>query len=100
MIHPIAARAPGTRLSAGDATISRSAATPTSRSSPRSVRGSGSASASYRSAARDGAGAVVAPSDLSFELETWVVMHEDLRGVARVRAVFDALVEGLLGYLA
>lgn len=29
------------------------------------------------------------------EMEAWVVMHEDLRGVARVRAVFDALVAGL-----
>ncbi len=35
----------------------------------------------------------------AWELETWVVCHEDLRNVARVRAVFDALVEGMLGYL-
>lgn len=34
-----------------------------------------------------------------FDLETWVICHEDLRGVARVRAVFDALVAGLIGYL-
>lgn len=32
-------------------------------------------------------------------LETWVVCHEDLRGVARVRTVFDALVTGLKAYL-
>jgi DNA-binding transcriptional LysR family regulator len=32
-------------------------------------------------------------------LETWIVCHEDLRGVARVRAVFDALAEGLREYL-
>jgi DNA-binding transcriptional LysR family regulator len=51
-------------------------------------------------AARDPALVPLFTSDLSFPLETWVVMHEDLRGVARVRAVFDALVEGLLGYLA
>lgn len=31
----------------------------------------------------------------NIELETWIVMHEDLRGNARCRAVFDALVEGL-----
>ena len=28
-------------------------------------------------------------------LETWVVMHEDLRTTARMRIVFDALVEGM-----
>ena len=32
---------------------------------------------------------------LRFELETWVVMHEDLRAVPRVRRVFDHLVERL-----
>jgi DNA-binding transcriptional LysR family regulator len=36
----------------------------------------------------------VLPS-LAFPLEAWVVMHEDLRSVRRVRLVFDALVEGL-----
>lgn len=35
-----------------------------------------------------------------FDLETWVVCHEDLRNVARVRAVFDALVAGLRAYIA
>lgn len=34
--------------------------------------------------------------ELSFELETWVVMHEDLGQAAAVRAVFDALVAALL----
>ena len=37
---------------------------------------------------------------LVFELDTWVVCHEDLRNVARVRAVFDALVAGLSAYIA
>jgi hypothetical protein len=32
-------------------------------------------------------------------LEAWVVTHEDLRAVRRVREVFDALVAGLVGYL-
>jgi DNA-binding transcriptional LysR family regulator len=34
----------------------------------------------------------------SFDLETFVVTHEDLREVRRVRLVFDALVEGLTAY--
>lgn len=37
--------------------------------------------------------------DFELPLETWVVCHEDLRGVARVRTVFDALVTGLKTYL-
>lgn len=35
---------------------------------------------------------------LTFPLETFVVTHEDLREVRRVRLVFDALVEGLTAY--
>jgi DNA-binding transcriptional LysR family regulator len=38
--------------------------------------------------------------EFEFPIDTWVVCHEDLRGVARVRAVFDALAEGLIAYLA
>jgi DNA-binding transcriptional LysR family regulator len=41
----------------------------------------------------------VLPQQLEFDLETWVVCHEDLRAVARVRAVFDALVTGLGEYI-
>lgn len=37
--------------------------------------------------------------DFELPLETWVVCHEDLRGLARVRTVFDALVTGLRTYL-
>ncbi len=37
----------------------------------------------------------VLPQAFTIELETWIVMHEDLRGNGRCRAVFDALVEGL-----
>ncbi|MBV8664023.1 MAG: LysR family transcriptional regulator, partial [Hyphomicrobiales bacterium] len=33
-------------------------------------------------------------------LETWLVMHEDLRASARLRAVYDHLAEGLTAYLA
>jgi DNA-binding transcriptional LysR family regulator len=46
-------------------------------------------------ARRDPALVRVTPDLFSFELPLWVVMHEDLRGVARCRAVFDALAEGL-----
>lgn len=35
-----------------------------------------------------------------FHLETWLVMHEDLRAMRRVRLVFDHLVEQLGAYLA
>lgn len=33
-------------------------------------------------------------------LQTWVVMHEDLKGSSRCRATFDALVHGLGAYIA
>jgi hypothetical protein len=32
-------------------------------------------------------------------MPVWLVMHEDLRGVPRVRAAFDHIAEGLLSYL-
>lgn len=41
----------------------------------------------------------VLPS-ITFELEVWVVMHEDLAGVRRVRAVFDHLKGALKRYVA
>ena len=34
------------------------------------------------------------------ELETWIVMHEDLRSSERCRIAFDALVAGVSGYIA
>lgn len=34
-----------------------------------------------------------------FDLEMWLVMHEDLRRVARMRALFDHLDQGLRSYL-
>jgi DNA-binding transcriptional LysR family regulator len=33
------------------------------------------------------------------KLETWLVMHENLRATPRCRVVFDALARGLLDYL-
>jgi DNA-binding transcriptional LysR family regulator len=41
----------------------------------------------------------VLPKVISLPLETWVTMHEDLRGSPRCRVTFDALVEGMLAYI-
>jgi len=40
------------------------------------------------------------PQQVSLQLETWVVMHENLRNSARCRVTFDALVDGMQRYLA
>ncbi len=50
-------------------------------------------------ATRDPALVPVLAGAFGFDLETWVVCHEDLRNVARVCAVFDALVDGLRRYI-
>tara|TARA_R110002020_G_scaffold83397_1_gene206748 strand:+ start:152768 stop:153676 length:909 start_codon:yes stop_codon:yes gene_type:complete len=39
------------------------------------------------------------PDEMTFSLETWVTMHEDLRGNRRIRLVFDHLVDGLTRYM-
>jgi DNA-binding transcriptional LysR family regulator len=49
-------------------------------------------------AARDPMLERVMPDIFAFDLETFVVTHEDLKDVRRVRLVFDALVEGLTKY--
>ncbi|MBN3820277.1 LysR family transcriptional regulator, partial [Paraburkholderia sp. Se-20369] len=41
----------------------------------------------------------VLPDEVALPLETWVVMHEDLRNSPRCRAAFDALVGGLCAYV-
>jgi len=51
-------------------------------------------------ARRDGALVRLLPRQMAFALETWVTMHEDLRGSPRCRATFDALVAGMLAYAA
>lgn len=51
-------------------------------------------------ARRDPGLARVLPDTFGFELETWVVTHEDLRHVERIRLTFDALVKGLQDYAA
>lgn len=50
-------------------------------------------------AAREPALMRVLPS-MGLPLECWVVMHGDLRGQPACKALFNALVEGLLAYLA
>lgn len=50
-------------------------------------------------AARDPSLVRLLPELFEYPLETWMVTHEDLRGVARIRAVFDHLAEGLTDYL-
>lgn len=49
-------------------------------------------------AQRDPALVRLLPDAFSHALDTWVVMHEDLRASAPVRAVFDTLVAGLKRY--
>ena len=50
-------------------------------------------------AARDANLVRLFPDALGMDLDTWVVAHEDQRGVARIRATFVALVEGLGSYI-
>jgi len=40
------------------------------------------------------------PKHFAFALETWITMHEDLRGDKRMRIVFDSLAEALGAYAA
>jgi DNA-binding transcriptional LysR family regulator len=49
-------------------------------------------------ARRDRRLARVLPRAFGLGLETWVVMHENLRDSPRCKAVFDALAEGLAAY--
>ncbi len=50
-------------------------------------------------AARDPALVPVLPLAISFGLEMWLAMHEDMRGNRRVRLLFDHLSAGLSAYL-
>ncbi len=40
----------------------------------------------------------VLPREISFVLEMWLVMHEDMRNVRRVRLLYDHLADALGGY--
>lgn len=42
----------------------------------------------------------VCPGQIGFQLEVWLVMHEDLRATLRMRTMFDHLAEGLAAFLA
>lgn len=50
-------------------------------------------------AAGDNALVRLFPNEVRFDLETWVVTHEDLRAIPRIRAVMDALSDGLRNYI-
>jgi DNA-binding transcriptional LysR family regulator len=50
-------------------------------------------------AARESALIPVLPNRFGFDLDIWVVMHEDLRADRRAKALFDALAAGLAAYL-
>ena len=52
-----------------------------------------------RLAARDPDLVAVLPDAFHFDLDTWIVMHEDLRRVRRVRLVYEALAKGLTAYI-
>ena len=44
--------------------------------------------------------APVLPGALDFKLETWIVMHEDLKSTRRMRLMFDHLADHLSAYIA
>ena len=52
-----------------------------------------------RLAARDPDLVAVLPDAFGFDLDTWMVMHEDLRRVRRVRLVYEAVARGLTAYI-
>ena len=51
-------------------------------------------------AARDPALIPVLPSQIGFDLDIWVVTHEDQKRIPRIRATFDHLIEELKIYVA
>ena len=62
--------------------------------------GFGIAACQPQIAARDPNLVPILAKNFGFELEMWVVMHEDLKANRRMRLLFDHLVEALLGYVA
>ena len=60
--------------------------------------GFGIAGCQKRIAARDPELVAILPGAFRFELEMWLVMHEDLRASRRVRLLYDHLAEALLAY--
>lgn len=53
-----------------------------------------------RLAARDASLVRVLPRAFAPSMDTWIAMHEDLRGSARCAVTFAALADGLKGYIA
>lgn len=51
-------------------------------------------------ARRDPALVHLLPQQFTMQLDTWVVMHEDLRDSPRCKVTFDALADGLQAYIA
>ncbi|MFN3609393.1 MAG: LysR substrate-binding domain-containing protein, partial [Hyphomonas sp.] len=50
-------------------------------------------------ARRHGALVRLLPEAFSFPMETWVTMHQELKGVTRMKAVFDHLCETMTAYI-
>ena len=50
-------------------------------------------------ARRDGTLVPVVPRKLSVSLDTWLAMHEDLRGSPRCAVAFTALAQGITAYI-
>lgn len=51
-------------------------------------------------ASRDSTLVRLYPDAVRFDLETWIVTHEDLRKIPRIRVVMDALADWLRAYIA
>lgn len=62
--------------------------------------GFGIAACQRQIAARDPDLVEILADQFRFDLEVWVVMHEDLRADRRMRLLFDHLVQGLSDYVA
>jgi DNA-binding transcriptional LysR family regulator len=61
--------------------------------------GIGIAGCQIQIAARDGRLVPILPDTISFRLEIWLAMHEDLRATQRVRLMFDHLANDLASYV-
>ena len=61
--------------------------------------GIGIAGCQSQIAARDSRLVPILPDKISFRMEIWLAMHEDLRATQRVRLMFDHLAKSLASYL-
>ena len=61
--------------------------------------GIGIAGCQTQIAARDSRLVAILPDKISFSLEIWLAMHEDLRATQRVRMMFDHLASNLASYV-